>query len=387
MRGSIWIEKRELLPSKMHPNGRVRYYVFSEVDGARLSHGGHDLLRDAQATRRILGGKLANDTFGKRERENPLFNDYYNEWWISKKQSLGLSGIRGYESSFRLYILPYFKKRHLADITPRDVQAFIDSLHGSPYYVKVIYAQFRSLINTAMNLDIIERTPCRGIILPKIPNSKKKYLGAQDIWRFIAANEKPFDVIFTVLALSGIRVGECLGLKVKNVDFPAGKIRVEATWDAAHLVLQEPKTKTSVRSVEMMSCLSEVLKAYLEETGLSSDPESFLFPSPYSTNRPWTYSSIRTKLHDVLEKQGLPDCNIHSLRHSFASIMIAAGVSIPTLSRNLGHSSPVITMRVYAHEIEDMVGPALDHADELFRDARETALAAQRPALESQSTT
>lgn len=70
---------------------------------------------------------------------------------------------------------------------------------------------------------------------------------------------------------------------------------------------------------------------------------------------------------------------IHSLRHSFSSVMIASGVAIPTLSRNLGHASPETTMKVYAHEIEEMVGPSLQKVDEVFREARLTG--AGRPPL------
>jgi hypothetical protein len=75
MRGSVWIEKRTLASSKKHPNGRSRYYVTSEVDGTKRSHGGFDTLRDAQARKRLLLSQIADATFGKAEKRNPL-NDY-----------------------------------------------------------------------------------------------------------------------------------------------------------------------------------------------------------------------------------------------------------------------------------------------------------------------
>lgn len=372
MRGSVYIEKRELPPSKKHPKGRVRYYVVSEVNDIRRAHGGHDRIRDAQATKRILDGQLADGTFGKPERGDSLYEDYHEKWWKSKKPSLTDSAIRTYESSSRLYEVPFFKGKNIAEITPGDVQDFVNSLnHLSPGYIKTIYAHFRAFMNSVEALEDIDRTPCRrGIILPTKAHSRKKYLGPTDVWRLIEAGSQPYPTLFATLTLSGIRIGECLGLKVKSIDFQTGKIRIEEAWDTNGRTLHEPKSKASIRDVEMIGCLSEILASYLKETGLE-DPEDFIFPSPRKANQPLSYGSVIGVFHKIREKLGLPECRIHDLRHSFASIMIAAGVAIPTISRNLGHSSPVITMQVYAHEITEMVGPALEVADELFRAARD----------------
>ena len=347
--------------------------MLSEVGGIRGSHGGFDTLRDANATKRIILSKLADGTFWEPERENPLYKDYYEKWWKSKKPSLTDSAIQAYESSYRLYVVPFFKRKHVASITSRDVQDFVDSLnHLSPGYVKTIYAHFRVCINSARDLDhLIDRTPCWGIKFPRKVYSRKKYLGPTDVWRLIEAGSFPYPTLFATLTLSGIRIGECLGLKVNNLDFKAGKIRIEETWDTNRRVLHEPKSKASIRDVEMIDCLSEILSGYLNETSLE-DPEAFVFLSPSKANQPRAYNTVNWVFHRIREKLGLPECNIHSLRHSFTSIMIAAGVAIPTISRNLGHSGPEITMKVYAHEITEMVGPALEVADELFRAARDT---------------
>ena len=372
MRGSVYIEKRKLPPSKKHPKGRTRYYVFSEVNGDKTSHGGHDRFRDAQAAKRILDGQLADGTFGKPEKENPLYKNYYAEWWESKKKSLSDSAIRAYESSHRLYVLPFFKRKHVANITPKDVQAFVDSLdHLSGEYARTIYAHFRACINTTRYRDIIDITPCRKIILPRRSHKRKKYLGPTDVWKLIMGFIPPYPTLFAILALSGIRIGECLGLKVKSILFEAGKIRIEDTWDTNMRSLHEPKSPASTRDVEMIDCLSEILADYLKETG-KEDPEEFIFPSPSVKGQPLSYQTVNCVFHRTRERLGLLKCRIHSLRHSFSSIMLAAGVAIPTISRNLGHSGPEVTMKVYAHEIDEMVGPALEKADELFRAARDT---------------
>ena len=372
MRGSVYIEKRKLPPSKKHPKGRTRYYVFSEVNGERISHGGHDRLRDAKATKRTLDGQLADGTFGKPERKNPLYNNFFAEWWESKKKSITESTIRAYESSFRLYVLPFFKRKHVASITPKDVQDFVDSLdHLSGEYVRTIYSHFRACINTALDRDIIDRTPCRRIILPKRTHKRKNYLGPTDVWKLIMGGIPPYPMLFAILALSGIRIGECLALKVRSIKFEEGKIRIEETWGINTRALHEPKSPASIRDVQMIDCLSEILADYLKETG-KEDPEEFIFPSPSVKGQPLSYNSVNGVFHRTRERLGLAKCNIHSLRHSFSSIMLAAGVAIPTISRNLGHSGPEVTMKVYAHEIDEMVGPALEKADELFRAARES---------------
>lgn len=379
MRGSIYWEKRDLPPSEKHPKGRVRYYLFSEINGHRQAHGGHNTIRDVRAAARILNGKLADGTFGQPEPENLMVQQYYDRWWKSMEPRLQGGAVKAYASAFRLYILPHFKKMRMAEVTPRHIQDFINSLNRlSPGYVRCIYSYLRSFFNSAVPADVIHVTPCRGIKLRKIPKPRKQYYGPTDVWKLVDHLTDPYDTMFTTLALSGIRIGECLGLTVKSIDFEAGLIRIDQTWDSNERSMHLPKTESSIRSVEMISCLAEILSKYMEEHDIE-DPDALLFPATINTQEPRPYGTVNGMYIKALKRLRMRHLEIHSLRHSFASVMIASGVAIPTLSRNLGHASPETTMKVYAHEIDEMVGPSLQKVDEVFRAARSGS--AGRPPL------
>lgn len=370
-KSSVYIETRPLRPSKKHPKGKNKYYVFSEVKGVKRSHGGYDTSRDAKAKKAVIISQIASDTFMKPQKKNPAYRDHFNLWIQGKKKSLSPSASYAYQSSHDLYILPFFRNRMIRDISRRDVQDFINSLGSlSANYVRTIYAHLRVCLNAAVDDGIIDSSPCRKIDLPKVPRVRKEYLGPTDAWSLIDSRNGTYNALFAILVLSGIRIGEALALKLKCIDFKEGKIRISETWDTRARILHQPKSAAAIRSVEMLSCLSEILDDFVRESGIQ-DPEAFLFPSPMrGKDQPLSYPTVNQEYRNAVGEQALPNHKIHSLRHSFASIMIAAGVSIPTISRNLGHSSPVITMHVYGHEIQEMVGPALDCADELFREAR-----------------
>jgi integrase len=296
MRGSIYWEKRDLPPSEKHPKGRVRYYLFSEINGHRQAHGGHNTLRDVRAAARI----------GKPEPENLMVTQYYDRWWKSMEPRLQGGAVKAYASAFRLYILPYFKKMRMAEVTPRHIQDFLNSLNRlSPGYVRTIYSYCRSFFNSAVPGDVIHVTPCRGIKLRKIRKPQKKYYGPTDVWKLIDHLTDPYDTMFSTLALSGIRIGECLGLTVKSIDFEAGFIRIDQTWDSNERSMHLPKTESSLRSVEMISCLGEILAKYMEKHGLE-DPDALLFPATIKTHEPRPYGTVNGMYIKALKRLAAP---------------------------------------------------------------------------------
>lgn len=373
-KGIVYISKRILPPSKHHDKPTTRYYVISEVDGQKRYHGGYSL-HNAQEKKRQLLAQITQGTFGIEEIESPLFGDYYEKWLSRKRSELRPTTIRSYENSYEKYIGPYFDQMQLSEVTPEIVQKFVDSINTNGLtarYIRGIYGNFRSCMNTAADLEVIEKSPCTGrIMLPPVPRKKITYFGPSDVWKLANASQHPYKALFAVLAFTGMRVGECLGLRCKNVDFESGLIRVEHTWDSRGAgELREPKTKSSIRSVEMISVLGHLLRGYADELG-DVNPEAFLFPAPKDPSRPRSYNTVVSAYKSIIKDLCLEYHNIHSLRHSFASIAISAGLNIITLSRNLGHSSPDVTLRVYAHEIEETVPQAMEKLDTLFRDSRE----------------
>lgn len=373
-KGIVYISKRILPPSENHDKPVTRYYVISEVDGEKRYHGGYSL-RNAQEKKRQLLAQIAQGTFGIEEKEFPLFKDYFEKWLSRKQIKLRPSTISSYQMTYEKYIGPFFDRMRLGEITPEVVQKFVDSIsHLTARYIRDIYGNFRSCMNTAEDLEIIPKSPCTGrISLPPVPPKKRRYYGPSDIWRIVNALENPYKAMFAILAFSGMRVGECLALKWKNISFESGLITVDHTWDSRGAGdLHPPKTESSIRSVEMINVLAELLHNYVDDLG-EVNPEAFLFPAPKDPGRPRSYNTVSSAYTGIIKELCLEYHNIHSLRHSFSSTAISAGLNIVTLSRNLGHSTPDVTLRVYVHEIVETVPQAMEKLNTLFRDSREGA--------------
>ena len=371
MRGFVNIDTRVLVSQK-HPEGRKRYYVCVTIDGVKKSEGAYDLKKDARARKRILEGQLANDTYGQQEKENPLFCDYFQEWWEGKSASLKPSPRIAYYGSFKRYILPYFGKMRMNDITPQDVQRFVNTLKRlAASYVGTIHSHFRVMMNTAAKRGDIAKTPCIDIDLPGTHRGDLYYLEPSEIWFLIDEMNWPYKALFSILALTGMRVGEALALQVKNIDLKRKEIRIERRWDIKVREYGDPKSGAGIRKVDVMNPLADILKQYFECYPITGR-DSLLFPSPTKPGQPVSYNTICGVFKRNLKKADLPNVTIHSLRHSFASTVLSVGVSVNTLARHLGHSSPDITYKKYAHEISENLGDGLERASQLYSAARET---------------
>jgi integrase len=252
------------------------------------------------------------------------------------------------------------------EISPQNVQKFIGTLGRlSPGYVRTIYSHLRAMMNSAAKRDDIAKTPCIDINLPGIQRADLHYLEPSEVRLLIDAMNWPYRALFGILGLTGIRVGEALALRMKNVDFLRKEISIEDAWDINARIFHEPKTGAGLRKVGIMSPLVDLLQQYFEHYPMN-DRNSLLFPSPTKPGQPVSYNTICGVFKKRLKKIGLPDVTIHSLRHSFASILLSVGVSVNTLARHLGHSSPDITYRIYAHEISENLGDGLERASQLF---------------------
>lgn len=148
------------------------------------------------------------------------------------------------------------------------------------------------------------------------------------------------------LKKEGLRAGEALALKRKNIDFESREIHVTNSWSAANGFF-EPKTQAAKRRVPMLPILETILRDYCEEERFGS--EDFLFRSPRSTDGSPVKNPFRTYLERALQSSQIRHVNVHSFRHFFASLMIKSGASIVALSKAMGHKDIAVTLNRYGH--------------------------------------
>ncbi len=229
-------------------------------------------------------------------------------------------------------------------------------------------------------MEIIGRNPASAISPPKVETEEMEILTADQVSDVLGKLRGTSFYPIAVVGLgTGMRRGELLALRWADVDLDAGLIRVERSLEQtkAGLRFKAPKTKHGRRAIKIpapvVATLRSHRKAQLEtrmKLGLGRLPDDALvFPnpldgsprSPRATTKEW---SRLVKSHD------LPRVSLHALRHSHASALIAAGKDALTVSRRLGHASPVVTLAVYGHlfrntdeDVADTIGAILSAAD------------------------
>ncbi len=189
---------------------------------------------------------------------------------------------------------------------------------------------------------------------------KKQHRRSSPPWRMRASN---YETYFKLIIATGMRRSECCSLQWRNIDWEQRSIHicrsaVKITSD--EIFVKEPKTRSGDRyvyfSAEMESLLREYRRAYQYITTTYDEREldtnDFLFRRQ-GTCLPMTPITFTWRFKCILKKNGLPEqLNVHSLRHTAASLMIAGGTDVATVASILGHSQPSTTLNIYTHAFD-----------------------------------
>jgi integrase len=228
------------------------------------------------------------------------------------------------------------------------------------------YTVIAGIFRRAFNDEIIGRTPCRGIELPQVADSEFVPLTAEQVGALAEAIEPRYRAMVITAVGTGMRWSELAGLTVDRVDFLRRTLRVDRQLKRDSTEFAPPKTAKSVRTLPLPHYVIDALAAHLAEYG--AGPQGHIFTTSRKTVL--RYTNFRRRVFDTAmeQSQDIPaDTTFHDLRHAYASMLIAAGLSPKIIQVRMGHDSITTTMDSYGHlypESEDATRAAID---EVFR--------------------
>lgn len=301
------------------------------------------------------------DTMGDGRTVGEFLDD-----WLWGKQALRPSTHASYESHIRLYLVPYLGNLDLEALRPLHIErmfreiAMTDDRRGrplSPASIRRIHATLMSALNTAVRRGMLDRNPAVTVELPKPPKSRTVTWSPQDLSRFLdAISDDPLHLLFQLLGLVGLRRGEVVALRWQDVDLNRGLLRVEQSMvnvGGKH-VLGPPKSAAGARTVALDDETTRRLHWHqskqqlevLRVTGSNVGPELVF---THENGDPLDPTWVSRHFDRLVKRHGLPRIRLHDLRHTSASIGLAAGESLVEVSRRLGHSSITVTADIYSH--------------------------------------
>jgi integrase len=281
--------------------------------------------------------------------------------WLDGKYVSPLTRER-YHDIIGKAIVPKLGKVELQKLKPLHVKEWLNgyeisgSRSGSPLAARTVrnaYIVLHGALQEAVKLDLVARNVAEVVTSPKVKVDEVEILTAEEIASMLASlSGSRLHPIASLALATGMRRGELLALRWQDVDLDKASIKVERSLEQTRggLRFKCPKTKHSRRTISLppsaVAMLGQHRKEQLElrlQLGMGKpDADALVFPNHDG-------AAISPNCFSVLWGKAVPQVTFHALRHSHASALIAGGVDVVTVSRRLGHSSPTITLSVYAH--------------------------------------
>ena len=280
-----------------------------------------------------------------------------------------------YENRIYQHIIPELGHIPLSQLTQGDFQQFYQrlkqngrlaqrELYGpglSDRMVKSCHVTCCMALDKALAEGLIQKNPAAACKVPTTRPREMQVLTGEEIQRLLIQAKEDGCYELLLLELStGLRRGEILALQWDDLDVKTGELKVERQVQRIHkkLVVSQPKTKASSRSLVLPRPILHVLLRYREGSN-----SRWMFPSPKKKDSPLDPAAVRKKLSKVLERAGCKHVRFHDLRHTFATNALEHGMDIKTLSAIIGHVSSATTLNVYAHVSDEMRQRAADRID------------------------
>ena len=337
-------------------------------------------------------------------------SDVAEEWWATSPR-LAATTQANYRDNLDCHILPMLGRRKVADIRPRLGAAFLRHLAEdkglSPGTIRRVRTVLSAVMHYAAAMEYVESNPVMKVPPPPLPPSSRIAPTVEEAARILLEAES-FDPEFLsylwVAAEEGGRRGETLALRWAGVDFEASAITIDATVTAADDGVQvRPTTKTKKpRTIAVSSITLDLLRAHrrrVEDLRASvGEPrevpqDAFVFSGGTGSRRnpldgkPWRPDSTTRRFRILKDRAGVrTEIDLHGLRHTMVTELLAAGVDPRTVMGRAGHSSPTMTMNVYAKVRPVVDAAAAELWGRTLRDKMEELRAGAAPTVSTNST-
>jgi integrase len=239
----------------------------------------------------------------------------------------------------------------LGALSPLHIAAALEELRregmGSRS-LELCWLTLHAALEEARGMGVVAQNPVARTPRPRHERREAKDWGLEDMRRFLAAclgDGRPLALMLALSLLSGLRVGELLGLQWGDVDLEKGTLAVRrsVTWAGSEWHEGPPKSKAGERVIGLPSLALGLLSRLPRES-----------VHLFWRERPPARGPLSRLMGELCQRAGVPRRPAHYLRHAHATLLAAQGLDLKTLQRRLGHSQASVTLDVYAHALSEM---------------------------------
>lgn len=311
-----------------------------------------------------------------------------------------------YRQIVKLYLVPALGEMQMTKMKPAHIEAALAAWSTatkikrtkkplSARSVKHLRDTLRAVCRWGLRMELIFRDPVAAVEPPKCEALEMQTLDVSGVAGLLkAAHGTDLEAPIAILVGTGLRRGELLGLRWTDIDFEAGRLTVRRSVEMVGNERREkpPKTQRSARTLALAGFVIEALRqrkaVQLERLKAMSNSElearrrqdaGYIFDR--GDGSLWKPDSFSWAFANLVRRSKLPKVRLHDLRHSHATLALAAGTDLKTISAALGHSTISVTANVYVHAIESMQRNHADRIDAMLGNAVASVIGGTSKAL------
>lgn len=300
------------------------------------------------------------------------------EWLPAIAASVRPTTLAQYRQMVRVHIVPRLGSVHLQKLSSGHVNTLYSELLGSggragtglsPKTVRHVHVTLRKSLSDAVRWGRVVRNAAEHASPPRVERPQMRVWSVEQLRTFLeAVGEDRWAAGWYLLASTGMRRGELVGLRWDDIDLERGRVTVQraVTTIDGRAVLTEPKTARGRRTLALDADSLGVLHAHRERQLCDARRIETQAPGAWRGEGWVLCAPLGERLHPeavsrrfalIATKVGLPAIGVHGLRHSYATAALTAGIPAKVVSERLGHASVAVTLDVYSHVL-----PSLDEA-------------------------
>jgi integrase len=297
-----------------------------------------------------------------------LLGDYLDRWLQDyARGKLAATTLRSYEETVRVHLAPALGHVPLARLSAPTIQAYLNqklqhdlSVTTVRYHAAVLHGALRR----AVRWGLLVRNPLEFVDLPRPRRKEMRVWDEEQIRLFLGEAKKSSAhyALYLMAVTTGMRQGELLGLRWRDIDFVLGAATVQQTFYrlGGEQLFRTPKTPASRRTVEFSpTVVDELRKVRASQAsvrcGLGSAYEEYDLVFCQRNGKPLhAHNVIQRDFRRVIARAGVPRVRFHDLRHCHATHLLRQGENPKVVQERLGHSTPAFTLSVYGHVLPGM---------------------------------